>query len=143
MKGEPGDTIVNHDRVKHRPEVMVVYDLNNLPWPWEDNSFDFIIACAVLEHLRLNLVESMNECWRILALGGRAHLKLPYWKHDAAYQDPTHYWQFTESSFDIFDPDTKFGLQYTFYTPYKWKIVKPAHLNQRGSSLIVLLEVRK
>jgi SAM-dependent methyltransferase len=129
--------------VKHRPEVDVVHDLNDLPWPWEDSSFDLIIACAVLEHLKLNLVESLNECWRILAPGGRVHLKLPYWKADSSYDDPTHYWHFSLGSFDQFDPATKRGRQYTFYTERKWRIVKPAFLNPGQTSVIVLMEVRK
>ncbi len=140
---KPGERVVNHDLVQHRPEISVVHDLNELPWPWPDDSFDFIAACAVLEHLRLNLVESLNECWRILRPGGKVHLKLPYWKSDNSYCDPTHYWMFALGSFDQFDPDTKRGRDYSFYTPRKWRIVKPARLNKEGTSIIVLMEVRK
>ena len=140
---KPGDTVINHDRIKHCSRVDLAWDLNDLPWPWPDDSFDLIVACAVLEHLKLNLVESLDECWRILRPEGRLHMKLPYWKHDAAWDDPTHYWQFSLGSFDQFDPDKKRGAQYAFYTPRKWKIVKPAFLNQRGSSVITLMQVRK
>jgi SAM-dependent methyltransferase len=138
-----GDRIVNHDRVKHCAQVDVAHDLNDLPWPWEDNSFDFIVACAVLEHLRLNLVESLNECWRILRPGGHIHMKLPYWQSDAAHQDPTHYWFFTLGSFDQFDPETKRGRDYAFYTVRKWRIDRPPRLNPEKTSIIVLMEVRK
>jgi len=139
-----GDIVVNHDRVKHRPEIDVVWDLNDLRWPWPDNSFDSIVACAVLEHLRITLIESLGECWRILAPGGRVRVKVPWWRADAAYQDCTHYWVFSTGVFDQFDPTTKRGLQYQFYEGWRpWRIVKSAHLNPEHTSVICTLEVRK
>jgi ubiquinone/menaquinone biosynthesis C-methylase UbiE len=117
--------------------------LNLLPWPWVDGSFDLIVACAVLEHLQLNMLESLNEAWRILRSNGRIHMKVPFWKSDVAWQDPTHYWMFSLRSFDQFDPETKRGIQYGFYTERKWKILKPARLNPEKTSVIVLMEARK
>lgn len=134
---------VNHDLIKHRPEIAVAHDLNILPWPWPDNSFDQIVARAVLEHLRINLVQSLDECWRILRPGGQIFLKLPYWQSDISHQDPTHYWFFSLRSLDQFDPDTPRGRDYDFYTPRKWKLLKPPELNKAESSIIATLEVRK
>jgi len=138
-----GEEVVNHDLRKHRPEIDVAWDLNDLPWPWQDNSFDLIIAKAVLEHLRINLLESVGECWRILRPGGRLYLKLPHWEHDHAYLDPTHYWRFSVRTVEIFDPDTEYGKDYEFYMDRKWRIVKPARLNNARSSFAVTMEVRK
>lgn len=143
VAAEDGDVVVNHDRAQYWPEIDVVWDLDNLPWPWADCSFDAIVARSVLEHLKLNLVESLDECWRILRPGGRVSLKLPYWQADSAYQDPTHRWYFTLGSFDQFDPDTERGRHYGFYTNRKWKILKPARLNPSKTSVIVLMGVRK
>jgi SAM-dependent methyltransferase len=134
---------VNHDRTAHRPEITVVHDLNDLPWPWEDNSFDLIVACAVLEHLKITLLESVGECWRILASGGQLHIKIPYWNHPNTYADPTHHWRFDLQTLTLFDPDTKYGRDYSFYTDRKWRIIKEPHLNPQKSSIIGLLEVRK
>lgn len=134
---------VNHDLVKHRPEITVVHDLNELPWPWPDNSFDLIVARAVLEHIAPDLLQSLNECWRILAPVGTIHIKVPYWKADAAHEDPTHRWLFTLGSFDLFDPDTKRGREYAFYSDRKWKIIRPARLNNAKTSIFVDLQVRK
>ena len=133
----------NHDRTLHRSEIAVAHDLNELPWPWEDGSFDVIVARAVLEHLRITLVQSMDECWRILRPGGRIVLKVPYWKNESAYTDPTHYWRFSLQTPDLFDPETPYGRAYRFYGQRPWKIVKPARLNAAGSSIHVTLEVRK
>jgi SAM-dependent methyltransferase len=137
------DGAVNHDRIIHRPEIDVAHDLNELPWPWDDEAFDKVLAIAVLEHLRLNLVESFNEIWRLLRPGGVLYVKLPHWKHDNSYIDPTHYWQFSTRVFEVFDPDTVFGQRYRFYTDRKWKIVKPARLNNARTSFAATLEVRK
>ncbi len=142
---EEGEEAINHDlRLDpDRPYVTVAWDLNDLPWPWEDNSFDLIAAKAVFEHLRLNLLESVGECWRILRPGGRLFLKLPYWKHENTYLDPTHYWRFSLRTPEIFDPDTEYGHNYDFYMERKWKIVKGPRLNSAKSSFAVTMEVRK
>jgi SAM-dependent methyltransferase len=134
---------VQHDLVKHRPEIDVAWDLNEMPWPWADSSFDLIVARAVFEHLDRDLVQSLNECWRILRPGGLLSIKLPYWKADAAYEDPTHRWFFTLGSLAQFDPDTERGKQYAFYTKRQWQIVKGPRLNQAQTSIFWTLRVRK
>lgn len=134
---------VNHDRLKHRPEIDVVHDLNVLPWPWKDGSFGRIFASSVFEHLEINLVQALNECWRILEPAGTLRVKVPHWQHDNAYADPTHYWRFSLRSFDVFVPETKLGKELNFYTARKWQFVKPPALNGHQSSMIVTLAVRK
>ena len=139
----PIDGAVNHDRRKHADHVDVAHDLNLLPWPWGDESFDLIAARAVLEHLQIDLIDSVNECWRILRHGGILVLKLPYWKHNNSYMDPTHRWFCALETPTIFDPATEYGAKYDFYTPYKWKIIKGPRLNNARSSIHCTLEVRK
>ncbi len=139
LKQIPGWEVVNHDRTRHRPEVDVVWDLNVIPWPWADESFGLVYACAVLEHLRVSLLESIDECHRILMPAGLLRLKLPYWKHEQAYNDPTHFWKCGLGIFDIFDPRTKRGHDYAFYTPRKWKILR-VRLNREQTSIIATLE---
>jgi len=134
---------INHDLHKHRAEIDVAHDLNILPWPWPDQSFDLIVACAVLEHLQITLIESVNECWRILKPNGVLHMKLPYWNHANSYRDPTHYWRFDLGTCDLFDPDTKYGHDYAFYPVRKWTIIRRAELNNAGSSFSIKLQVRK
>jgi len=88
----PGKNDLNHDRIQHSPWVDVAWDLDIMPWPWKDEEFDSIVAKSVLEHLRWSLIESVNECWRILKPRGRLYLKLPVWNSSVSYQDPTHRW---------------------------------------------------
>ncbi len=134
---------INHDIVKHRPEIDIVWDLNKLPWPWADNEFDVVVAYAVLEHLKLNLLESMNEIWRILVPNGLVCLKVPYWNSPISWWDPTHYWKFDVGSFNIFDPTTKYGRYYKFYGSRTWSIVRPAELNKAKSSIFCDLRAIK
>ena len=134
----------NHDRIAHRPEIDAVWDLDIVPWPWGPASFDRIIARSVLEHLILTLVESLNECWRILAPGGELHFKGPHWRHENSYTDPTHRWRYTLHSFDYFDPQTALGREYTYYTQFKWKLLRGPKTNEPvRSSVYVTLGVRK
>lgn len=134
---------INHDRMRHRPEIVVVHDLNVLPWPWAENSFSLVVAKSVLEHLQHDLVVSLDECWRVLRPGGHLFVKLPLWDSDLAHSDPTHRWFFSLRALDQFDPDTKRGQAYSFYTDRKWRIVEGPTPNRSGSSFNTKLEVRK
>lgn len=136
----PEDGFVNHDVVKHAPHVDVVWNLNDMPWPWPDSCASRIIAKSVLEHLIPDLVLSINECWRIMQPGGFLYVKLPMWNHEVSSQDPTHRWKFAPHVFDYFDVDTDLGTNYAFYTPFKWKIINPATLNPGKSSFNTTLQ---
>lgn len=125
---------VNHDLVRHRREIDVVHDLNELPWPWEDEAFDKVAALSVLEHLRQSLLESMNEVWRITKPGGVAVVKLPHWKHNLSWEDLTHLHLVGPGIMDQLDPTTKRGHDYRFYTRRKWKIEK-RRINEVKSSI--------
>lgn len=136
---------VNHDRRLDpaRPWITVAHDLNERPWPWQAESFDRIVARAVLEHLNIDLVQSLDECWRLLRPQGTLYIKLPFWMSELAHSDPTHRWFFTLRSFDQFDPARRRGREYDFYTDRHWKIIKGPKLNAAKSSIHVLMEVRK
>lgn len=134
---------VNHDLTKHRPEIDVAHDLNVIPWPWPDRSFDHIAASAVFEHLMINLVMALDECWRILRPEGTLRVKLPHWQHDNSYADPTHRYRYSLRCFNVFVPNTKLGKELSFYTQRKWAFVKPPYLNDQRSSILATLRVRK
>lgn len=132
---KPGTNDLNHDKTLHSPHVDIAWDLDELPWPWKDEEFDAIIARSVLEHLRLSLIESVNECWRILKPEGALFIKLPFWNSSVSYQEPTHRWFFDPRVFEYFDPTTPLGAKYFFYTPFKWRLREPAKLNRGKTSI--------
>ena len=137
------DGAVNHDLRRHRPEIDVAHDLNKFPWPWADGSFDKIVALSVFEHLKPDLVETLNECHRILRPGGILALKLPLWSSEQVHDDPTHRWYFTVRSLHQFCPETRRGREYGFYTPYKWRYVKKPKINKAQTSFYASLEAIK
>lgn len=120
---------VNHDLHAHRREIDVVYDLNVLPWPWGDDSFDAIVTWSVFEHLDVDLLTAIDECWRILVSDGQLSIKLPYWQHEMSYNDPTHRYVVGLGIFDTFDPDILKGQQMHFYTERKWQLLSIMQTN--------------
>lgn len=131
----------NHDRRRHRPEIDVVHDLDVLPWPWPDNAFRRIYAWAVLEHLHLTLLESLNEAWRILQPGGVIQVKVPKAGYYTAYRDPTHIWRgWDPGVWEFFDPSTTDGKNYGFYGERKWKIMESGYTDKRQAAIWARLQ---
>lgn len=115
----------NHDRIKHSDQIDKVWDLNDTPWTcFEDNQFTRVEAWAILEHLKLTLLESMDEIWRILRPGGTLHVKVPHRGYYKAYRDPTHRWfGWDEGVWTFFDPRTTHGKESSYYTDRKWQLL--------------------
>lgn len=75
------------------PDIQ--HDLNNFPWPFEDNEFDQIHAVEVLEHLGTQgdfraFLKCFEEIWRILKPKGRLYASCPKWNGLWAFGDPGH-----------------------------------------------------
>lgn len=134
---------VNHDVRKHRPEIDIVWDLDKLPWPWKDNQFTQIRAIDIFEHLKICLVETLDECWRILRPKGTLILKYPLYTSPTIHEDPTHRWFWGRETLDYFDPETTWGARYSFYTSRHWKILKKELLYPDERSLRATLTPRK
>jgi len=70
-------------------DADIVHDLNSLPWPIEDSSFDQILLQDVIEHLD-DLYGVFAELHRVGRPGARVHLRTPHYSSALAYSDPTH-----------------------------------------------------
>lgn len=88
------------------PEVDVVHDLDVLPWPWEDGSVTMIIGQDVFEHLT-DPVGFMIESHRVLEPDGQLVLKVPHFRHQDAFTDPTHKRFCTEHTWDYWIEGTE------------------------------------
>jgi SAM-dependent methyltransferase len=104
------------------PGIDLVHDLNIYPWPFEDNSFEFIIAEDLIEHLD-SPIRAMEEIHRITSENGIVEVQVPYWNSWSANTDLTHKHRFTEHSFDYFDPSRKLGKLRYYYSASKFKII--------------------
>ncbi len=77
----------------HKPDV--VWDLNNLPLPFEDNSFDEIHAYEVLEHCGRQgdykfFFAQFSDFWRVMKDGAVFCATVPMWNSRWAWGDPSH-----------------------------------------------------
>lgn len=86
----------------------VVHDLNVLPYPFEDNTFDEIHAMEVLEHCGRQgdwqfFFAQFYEFWRILKPGGYFVATVPAWDSPWAWGDPSHTRVITKGSLIFLD----------------------------------------
>jgi SAM-dependent methyltransferase len=77
----------------HGPDV--VHDLELLPYPFEDDTFEEVHAYEVLEHLGRQgdwraFFAQFSELWRILKPGGYLAATCPSWRSLWAWGDPSH-----------------------------------------------------
>lgn len=122
----------NHDRHAHHDYVDIAWDLDILSWPWKDGEFDRIIALDVMEHLKIDVIEWMDECWRILKDGGELVLRVPSFDNPVSWRDITHRRVFHPESLHYFDPRTQLWADYGhFYVDSKrwWHIQRVERVN--------------
>jgi SAM-dependent methyltransferase len=77
----------------HKPDI--VWNLENIPLPFEDNTFDEIHAYEVLEHTGSQgdykfFFAQFEEFYRILTPGGLICATVPNWQSPWAWGDPSH-----------------------------------------------------
>lgn len=82
-------------------KVDVLHDLNKFPYPFKDNSFEFIYASNILEHLD-DVPAVMKELCRIAKPNAQIEVQVPHWSHFSTWRDVTHKRGFTTQSFDNF-----------------------------------------
>jgi len=131
---------VNHDIIAHHDYVDVVHNLNEIPWPWEDEEFELVRAFSVFEHLENDLITTLNECWRIVKVGGILNVKFPIIGNPHLSDDPTHRWSWTMDTLDFVDPSTKYGKRYSYYTNRHWKI--KVKKERKGNCLAILAPMK-
>ncbi|MGC4046400.1 MAG: class I SAM-dependent methyltransferase [Armatimonas sp.] len=88
----------------------VYHNLDELPYPFADDTFDTIIANHVIEHLaRDKWPKIVDEFYRISAPNAIWDFRCPYALSDDYATDPTHTNPLSARSFDYFDPTRPLG----------------------------------
>lgn len=93
----------------------MVYDLNDIPYPFKDGYYDRIIMKDILEHLD-NPMDVLREIYRILKPKGKVEIQVLYWNHKYNYSDPQHKHVFAEMYFDFFcaKPGREYYMDFAF-----------------------------
>ena len=103
-----------------RPEVDIVKNLEEFPYPFEDESCLTIKCAHVIEHIKpWFVINFMDELWRILLPEGQLAISAPYGGSKGYLQDPTHCTNITETTWKYFCIDSPL---YDHYKPKPWKI---------------------
>lgn len=121
------------------PGVDVVHNLDELPLPFSDASFDYIECIDIIEHVK-EFPPVMRELHRILAPEGRIRIEGPHFTSYTWPTDPTHRRAFAINTFEFFASDSmhdrdyyfdfafsrvavrKIGFQKVFYQPWNWAV---------------------
>lgn len=81
---------VNAD-LNEQAKVDVQVDLNDLPLPFEDNTFDYIFSAHTIEHVREDMaLPLIVELWRVLKPNGVLELRMPHFSHYSALSGFAH-----------------------------------------------------
>ena len=73
------------------PGVNQVVDLLKFPWPWDDDTWDYILISHWLEHILFpHFFDAMDELIRISADGALIEIKVPHFKDPKALASPGH-----------------------------------------------------
>ena len=85
--------------------VDYLWDLENFPYPWKDDSVDEIFMSHVLEHLGETTDQYYRiwkEMYRVCRNGAEVHIIVPHPRHDHFIGDPSHVRPITQDGLDLF-----------------------------------------
>ena len=130
----------------------VLHDLEDYPWPFEDNSFDEVHAYCVLEHLGRQgdfkgFFATFGEIYRVLKPGGALLAICPSWQSIWAWGDPSHTRIISSASL-VFLNQEQYHLQVgvTPMTDFRWLWkgdFEAILLNDDGEHLAFALQAHK
>ena len=100
-----------------RTGADVIHDLGEVPYPFGDNEFDFVVSHHVVEHIP-DVIAFVEELYRITKPGGKIRLLTPHYTNPDWASDPTHRNHFNSYSFNQFVEEKQL---FEFYTDVKLK----------------------
>jgi len=99
--------------------VDIIHNLNEYPYPFKNNSFDYILAEHIIEHLN-NWIKCMEEIYRISKNNAIVDIEVPHFASVSAFIDPTHKHYFSVNTFRYFDKEHEFN----YYFKCKFQFIK-------------------
>jgi len=99
------DGFLNVDASENVEPDQIV-DLQSVPWPFQDDEFQHIVAKDILEHLgndTHSIVDIIKEMYRVSENGAVWEVQFPHHRSDHAWDDPTHKRPLTPGTFALFN----------------------------------------
>jgi SAM-dependent methyltransferase len=95
----------------------IVHNLDDRPYPLEDDGFDQVLMQDVIEHVQ-SPIGVMEELHRICRPGARIQLRTPHFSSVLAYGDPTHKHYFSRIAIEsLAEP------RFAHYTEVRFRVV--------------------
>ncbi|HLP16531.1 MAG TPA: class I SAM-dependent methyltransferase [Bacteroidota bacterium] len=88
--------------IRPAAHVDVVHDINNYPYPFADNEFEYIEMSHIIEHVDRPLA-MMSEVHRIARHGATIRIITPHYTSQLSYGDLEHYHHFGWISFALLE----------------------------------------
>ncbi|HBB32227.1 MAG TPA: hypothetical protein DDZ80_23695 [Cyanobacteria bacterium UBA8803] len=104
----------------------IVWDLDCIPYPFDNSTFSKIECFDVIEHLS-NIPQTLEELHRILKPGGLLKITTPHFSCANSYTDPTHKYHLSYFSFDYFCKDHNLA----YYSKVRYRIYN-RHIQFQG-----------
>jgi len=113
---------INLDKEKYNENVDVVHNLELFPYPFEDNTFEEVLAIYVLEHIPPDKrIELLKELHRICKNNAVIKIKVPY--KDKMYRCIDH----KGSGFNLFTFKNLCKNQRDYIMKGKFELIKQTH----------------
>jgi len=83
----------------------VKWNLEEAPWPWDNDSVEEVRMSHVLEHLGQSpqaFIGVMKELYRVCRHGARIYVRVPHPRHDFFLGDPTHVRPILPATLELF-----------------------------------------
>lgn len=130
----------------------LVYDLNKIPLPFQDNSASEIHIYNVLEHLGTQgdykfFFKQFEDFWRILKPDGLFAAMVPAWDSFWALGDPGHTRIIHAGTLSFLDQSAYEELGSTMRTDYRWCYqgnfkLQASHTDSNGTFYFVLQAIK-
>ncbi len=98
----------------------VVHNLDIFPYPFQDDSFDYVRIIDGLEHLE-DIIAVMEEVHRISTNGATVEIRVPHFSSLLSFTDPTHKHAFSTQSFDYLTGGFE---NYHFYSHAQFELLE-------------------
>ena len=125
--------IVGIDLVENKKENVIKCKLGYEKLPFDKDSFDYLTAYDLIEHIpRFSEISEngppfiffMNECYRVLKPGGIFLSMTPIYPYFAAFQDPTHNNIITVDTFKLYFSEKKYEIAHHYGITSNFKIIE-------------------